>query len=88
MKHAVAIGEMMHLLLRLLCVGGLGRNRITLDAAGGKGERDREEQENGLHVGYPFNSLSQRLASRFTFAGDVPPKLAREATEASTVSTL
>ena len=66
-------------------VRGLG---VALDAAGGKGERNREEQESGFHVGYPFSSLSQRFASRATFFGDVPPKLVREATEFSTVSTL
>ena len=54
----------------------------------GEGEREREEQENGFHQCHPFSSLSQRLASRFTLVGDVPPKLTREATEASTVRTL
>jgi hypothetical protein len=79
---------MMHELLGLLDLGGLGRFGITLDAAGGKGKRKREEQERGFHECHPFSSLSQRFASRFTFVGEVPPKLTREATEDSTVSTL
>ena len=75
-------------LLGLLDLCGLRRFGIALDAAGGKSKRECQKQEGGFHESHPFSSLSQRFASRFTFVGEVPPKLTREATEDSTVSTL
>ena len=90
MEDAIAVGEVVHGLLRLLAGGGW-RFGIALDAAGGEAERQGEKQDDGFHGGRPyqeFSSLSQRLASRLTFFGAVPPKLVREATEFSTVRTL
>src|SRR6185437_9970783 len=72
-----------------------GRGRRSLLAASRKRERrqQREQQERRPHdtaagdTGACERAACQRRACSATFAGAVPPKLVRDATEASTVST-
>ena len=81
MENAIPIGKVMHAYCACIVDGGGSGSPLMPQA---ESPRHSVIIKTIVLMGYSFNSFSQRLASRFTSLGAVPPKLVREATEAST----
>src|SRR5215471_393344 len=61
----------------------IGRSLLAASHQHGDAHNGQQNQR-----GFHWSAACQRAASRATLAGAVPPKLRRDATEASTVSTV